>query len=260
MSEAPVRRPDPEVRVFETPEALAEAVADAFVELMGASGERRDIALTGGSISRLVHRAIAARAESIKWVNLAIWWGDERFVEAGSPESNYHQACEDLLDQLQSMQWSDGFAGDWDTLLGSDNVMEVPPRGEVSTVTSAAEVYSDLLKFEGTGGFELVFLGVGPDGHVASLFPGHPAIHVEDQIATAVTDSPKPPSERVTLTLGALDRTEHVWFIVSGADKADAVRRGLAAEGSVDETPARGVRGRASTVWWLDRAAATHLP
>ncbi|MFZ2504396.1 MAG: 6-phosphogluconolactonase [Nocardioides sp.] len=247
-------RPDPEVRVFETPEALAEAVADAFVELVGASGERRDIALTGGSISRLVHRAIAARADSVAWGQLAIWWGDERFVARDSVDRNARQAREDFLDRAA------GVEGAWPACLNEHLIMEVPPTEDVRDVTVAAEVYSDLLRFEGTGGFELVFLGVGPDGHVASLFPGHPALDVEDQIATAVTDSPKPPPERVTLTLGAFDRTEHVWFIVSGADKADAVRRGLAAEGSIDETPARGVRGRASTVWWLDHAAATHLP
>ena len=87
-------------------------------------------------------------------------------------------------------------------------------------------------------------LGIGPDGHVASLFPGHPALEVRDQIAVAVHDSPKPPPDRVTLTFEAMDARRAVWFIVSGDGKAEAVARALAADGAVHETPARGVRGR----------------
>ena len=102
-------------------------------------------------------------------------------------------------------------------------------------------------------------LGVGPDGHVASLFPGHAALDVDDAIALGVTDSPKPPPERISLTFAALNRSREVWFLVSGAEKADAVRRGLAASGDVHETPARGVSGRVSTLWFLDQAAASLL-
>ncbi len=102
-------------------------------------------------------------------------------------------------------------------------------------------------------------LGIGPDGHCASLFPGHPALDATDAIAVAVHDSPKPPPDRVSLTFEAMERCRAVWFIVSGDGKAEAVARALADDGSVSETPARGVHGD-ETVWWLDADAASALP
>ena len=103
-------------------------------------------------------------------------------------------------------------------------------------------------------------LGLGPDGHVASLFPGHPALDVTDRWAVAVTESPKPPPERVSLTFPALGRSRAVWFVVSGEDKADAVARALAPDGDLHDTPARGAGGDAGeVVWFLDSAAATRL-
>ena len=88
-------------------------------------------------------------------------------------------------------------------------------------------------------------LGVGPDGHVASLFPGSPQLDVDDAVAVGVTDSPKPPPERVSLTFGALNRSRSVWFLVSGEEKAGAVARALAAGTDVHDIPAAGVNGEA---------------
>jgi 6-phosphogluconolactonase len=107
-------------------------------------------------------------------------------------------------------------------------------------------------------------LGMGPDGHVASLFPGFDQLGVDDQIAVAVTGSPKPPPERVSLTFPALNRTRAVWFLVTGEGKAEAVQRALADEGNVTETPARGIDpvpavGAGETTWFLDLAAASRL-
>jgi 6-phosphogluconolactonase len=103
-------------------------------------------------------------------------------------------------------------------------------------------------------------LGVGPDGHVASLFPGSPELDVDDTIAVAVTDSPKPPPERVSLTYAALNRADEVWFVVSGADKAEAVGRALATPpADLHEIPAAGVRGEAATIWFLDHESASRL-
>ncbi len=99
-------------------------------------------------------------------------------------------------------------------------------------------------------------LGVGPDGHVASLFPGHPAVERRHRIAVAVHDSPKPPPERVSLTFEALERARSVWFLVSGEAKADAVASAMSA-GS--DLPAARVRGQEDTVWFLDRRAAIRL-
>ena len=102
-------------------------------------------------------------------------------------------------------------------------------------------------------------LGLGPDGHVASLFPGFPQLEVDDAIAVPVRDSPKPPPERISLTFPALNRTREVWFVVSGDGKADAVARALAADGDVHDIPARGVRGQDRTLWFVDEAAASRL-
>ncbi len=106
--------------------------------------------------------------------------------------------------------------------------------------------------------FDLVLLGLGPDGHVASLFPGFSQLEVQEATALPVTGSPKPPPERVTLSFGALNRAREVWFLVAGEGKADAVRRALATDGSVQETPARGITC-ANRTWWLDQDAATAL-
>jgi 6-phosphogluconolactonase len=138
-------------------------------------------------------------------------------------------------------------------------VHAMPAADEVHPdLEAAAAAYAEELRRHQDGDFDLVLLGLGPDGHVASLFPGFPQLEVTDELAVAVTDSPKPPPERISLTFPALSRTREVWFLVTGDGKADAVRRALADEGSVQETPARGVTCENST-WWLDEAAASAL-
>lgn len=243
----------PEIRRFSEADALAEAVAEAFVARLSSRSELAEVSLTGGTIARTIHRSIAARAGEVSWADVRFWFGDERFVESDSSDRNAGQAREDLLDALIAEHG-----------LPTDRVMEVPASDQVADVRAAATAYADLLRHEGTGGFDLVMLGMGPDGHVASLFPGHPAAQVTDEIAVPVTDSPKPPPERVSLTFEALTRqTDAVWLLVSGEEKAEAVARALAEEGSVVETPARGIAAHADPateiVWWLDEAAASRL-
>ncbi len=138
-------------------------------------------------------------------------------------------------------------------------VHAIPAADEVpADVTEAAAAYGREVREHGGGEFDLVLLGLGPDGHVASLFPGFAQLEVLDEIAVPVTGSPKPPPERVSLTFSALNRTREVWFLVSGDGKADAVARALAETGSVIETPARGITV-ANTTWWLDSPAASRL-
>ena len=132
---------------------------------------------------------------------------------------------------------------------------EVGSSDDFATVAEAAQAYGREIRTHGSGAFEVVMLGVGPDGHVASLFPGHPALEVDDEIAVPVADSPKPPPERVSLTFPALNRTRATWLVVSGAEKADAVARALAG----GDVPAARVGGTEETVWFLDRAAASAL-
>ena len=233
-------------------DALADAVASALVERLASLQEDPEhlveLALTGGTIAERIYEQVAAlEADSprVDWTRIQFWWGDERYVPADSSDRNDRAVGLSLLD-----------------VVGVDpaRVHHMPASDDVhEDVAAAAAAYGEEVRTQGTGDFDLVLLGVGPDGHVASLFPGFPQLAVTDEIALPVTGSPKPPPERITLTFPALDRTREVWFLVSGEGKADAVARALAPTGSVDETPARGITCPDAT-WWLDSPAASHLP
>ncbi len=210
-------------------------------------GETPNVALTGGTIAEVVHRQIAQRAvlgapdRAVDWDQVVFWWGDERFVPRDSPDRNARDAREVFLD-----------------VVGARHVNEVPSTDDAADVAAAATAYSGALRGSDADDFDLVMLGLGPDGHVASLFPGFPQLDIDDDIAVPVTGSPKPPPERVSLTFGALNRARAVWFLVSGEAKAEAVRRSLADDGDLHETPARGIEV-ADTSWFLDAAAASLL-
>jgi 6-phosphogluconolactonase len=246
-----VSAPIPRVEVHESADDLAEAVAGAFLRLVTvrqAAGDIPAIGLTGGTIADKIHTEIArlgADAE-IDWSRIDFYWGDERYVAPDSDDRNARQARAALLDAVP---------------VDPARVHEIPSTAEADSVESAAAVYAETVRAHGRGGFDLLMLGMGPDGHVASLFPGFAQLDVDDDIAVGVTGSPKPPPERVTLTLPALNRADEVWFVVSGAEKAQAVGRALAAHPpDVHELPATGVRGQQETIWFLDRAAATDVP
>ena len=241
----------PRVEVHASPDELATAVAGAFLRLVTvrqAAGEVPQIGLTGGTIAEKIHRELARLAPNsgVDWSRIDFFWGDERFVAADSDERNAKEAHQTFLD-----------------LVGVDSarVHEVPSTDDADSLDAAATSYAETVRRVGSGGFDLLMLGVGPDGHIASLFPGFPQLDVDDEIAVPVTGSPKPPPERVTLTVPALNRSDMVWFVVSGADKAEAVGRALAAEPpDVHEIPAVGVRGEVETIWFLDRDSASQVP
>ena len=239
----------PDVLVLRDADALAHQVAERLLEkLVRVQSEGRvpAIALTGGGIADQVHAAVARLADesSVDWSRVDVWWGDERFVAADDEERNALQARRALLDHVA---------------LDPDRIHEVPASDSgVADVEAAAAAYSDAVREHGGGRFDVVMLGIGPDGHVASLFPRSDQLEVDDRVAVAVRDSPKPPPQRVSLTYGALNRTAEVWFLVSGDGKADAVARALAGADR-HEIPATGVRGQDRTVWFLDEAAASRL-
>jgi 6-phosphogluconolactonase len=134
----------------------------------------------------------------------------------------------------------------------------VPGPDASSSAEQSAELYSSTMRASGGGEFDVMILGVGPDGHVASLFPGHPAQLTSGALAVAVHDSPKPPPDRVSLTLECLNRSERVWFLVAGADKAQAVRDGVSGAGP-ERSSAAQVHGIRETVWLVDADAASDL-
>ncbi|MBF4162043.1 6-phosphogluconolactonase [Nocardioides acrostichi] len=249
-------RPEPRVEVHPDADTLATTVAGALLERLveaQAAGREPNLGLTGGTIAEAIHREVArlGPASGVDWSRVVIWWGDERFVEAGSPERNAAQARAAFIDPLG---------------IPRHRVHEVASSGECPTAEEAADIYSAAIREHGAGEFEVLMFGLGPDGHLASLFPGHAGLRATDRIAIAVHDSPKPPPERVSLTYEAFDRSRAVWFLVSGEGKADAVARTLGADATDGDlatrretTPAVGVHGVQETVWFLDRAAASRL-
>jgi 6-phosphogluconolactonase len=208
------------------------------------------VALTGGTIAARIHEAVAGSPDAgkVDWSRVDVWFGDERFVPTADPDRNAGQAAGALLDRLP---------------FDPARVNPMPAADGAVGLSEAATAYGDELRSQGNGTFDVVMLSLGPDGHVASLFPGSAQLDVHDAIAVPVTGSPKPPPERISLTFEALNRSREVWFLVSGSAKAEVAARALATGADrpdLHELPAVGVQGLERTVWFLDEDAAAQLP
>ncbi|MGH3717747.1 MAG: 6-phosphogluconolactonase [Pseudonocardiaceae bacterium] len=248
----------PDVVVHATASVLAAAAAarlvTRIVDIQAASGSA-SLVLTGGGMGIAVLRELASTqaAAAVDWRGLDIYWGDERYLPRGHPERNETQARAALLDHVDvdptrvyPMGTSDGPWGD--------------------DPDAAAQAYEDLLhsrrRPEDRGpapSFDICCLGIGEEGHVASVFPESPASYETERAVTGVRSSPKPPPTRITMTLPAIRCAAEVWLIVSGPEKAAAVMMALRGAGEV-QLPAAGATGRRRTLWLLDRAAAAKLP
>lgn len=243
---------NPVVRRSPSAEELAQHVADALVtRLAEVQGEGRvpSVALTGGTIAAKIHEAVAASADTgqVDWSRVDVWFGDERFLPADDPDRNAAQAARAMLDRLP---------------FDPARLHPMPAADGTLGLDDAATAYGDELRSQGNGTFDVVMLSLGPDGHVASLFPGSAQLDQHDAITVPVTNSPKPPPERISLTFEALNRSREVWFLVSGGAKAEVAARALAADDDrpdVHELPAVGVQGQDRTVWFLDEDAAARL-
>ncbi len=235
----------PEILRNRDAEGLAHAVAARLITRLidvQAGGGVAQVVLTGGRVAAVVYRAVAESParHAIDWRRVEFWWGDERFLPAGDPERNETQAWDALLSHV-----------DVDPALVHPMAADSGQGAE-----AAAEAYAAALAASGVRTFDVLMLGVGPDGHVASLFPGYPELAAEDAWAVAVHDSPKPPPTRVSLTFPTLGRSREVWFVVSGEDKAEAVAKGVAGDTSV---PAATPKGLDRTLWLIDDAAVRKL-
>ena len=238
----------PRVEVHEDAADLATAVAGELLSRIAdlqAAGEVPSISLTGGSIAEKIHREAARLADDsgVDWGAVDFWFGDERYVAPDSPDRNAGQARAAFLDVVG---------------VPSHRIHEMASTSSACSVDEGARAYAAEVRASGRGQFDIMMLGVGPDGHVASLFPGFPQLDVTDDIAVGVTGSPKPPPERISLTLPALNRSASVWFVVSGAEKAGAVAAALGGA-PVHQTPAAGVQGQQETIWFLDRESASQI-
>jgi 6-phosphogluconolactonase len=229
--------------------AAGERLIDAIEAAVAARG-RAQIVLTGGGTLIRLMSYLRAQAGRVDWAKVHVFWGDERYVTEDDNDRNDKGAREALLDHVD---------------IPPRNVHAMPARdGEFdSDLAAAALAYEQLLAANAESGepapnFDVFLLGVGPEGHINSLFPETPAVRETTQLVLGVEDSPKPPPRRITLTLPAIRRSREVWLLVSGAEKADAVAAALGGADPVS-IPAAGAIGQDGTVWFLDSEAASKI-
>jgi 6-phosphogluconolactonase len=222
--------------------ASAVDVVNAAVRLTG----RCSVALSGGETPRGLYRLLGSQhRERVPWARVHIFWGDDRYVPADHPESNYRMARETLLDHVPCP---------------AGNIHAMPTH--LSSPAEAAAAYDKLLKafFGGGNGpaFDLNILGIGDDAHTASVFPGSPAV---DERARWVMDvhTQAAMATRLTLTLPALSQSANIHVLVAGAGKAGALRHALATDPDPHLFPASGIRRGRGVVWWVDAAAAAGM-
>lgn len=245
---------DRRVLVHPDKSALAGSVAARFItkiiDVLDDRGEA-NVCLTGGTMGSAVLAAINSSPArgSVDWSRITFWWGDERYLPLGDPDRNDTQSREALLDHLT---------------LDAAQIKSLPAPGQQADIEQAALFYEQLLAGAANDGgryprFDITFLGVGPDGHIASLFPEHDAVHETQRVVVAETNSPKPPPERLTLTLPVINSSDRIWLVLAGSDKASAL--GLALAGAnVNDVPAAGAEGRKRTVFFVDQEAAAEVP
>jgi 6-phosphogluconolactonase len=229
---------DIELRVFDDPEELASALARALVDELDRSVDERGrftLALTGGSSPLPLYRTLARdRREAVPWQAVHLFWSDERHVPRDHPESNVGTT----LELLKPLPLAEENVHAPDTLL---------------PLEEAARLYErELSRFHPLDTF---VLGLGPDGHVASLFPNSPELEERERLVLPVRGAPKPPPDRITMTFPAIDAGRSVHLLVTGADKRDAFERLKQGDPSL---PASRLRSRKGTVlvWTESRLRA----
>ncbi|WP_329032635.1 6-phosphogluconolactonase [Streptomyces sp. NBC_01725] len=248
----------PQLVVHRDKELMAQAAAarliTRIVDAQAARGSA-SIVLTGGRNGNGLLAALSAAParDAVDWTRLDLWWGDERFLPGGDPERNDTQARAALLDsvpldpaRVHTMPASDG-------PYGSD--IEAAAAAYATELAAAARPEDHAR----VPSFDVLMLGVGPDTHVASLFPELPGVRESERTVVAVRGAPKPPPLRISLTLPAIRAAHEVWLLAAGEDKAEAAEIVLSGAGEV-QAPAAGAYGRARTLWLLDEAAASKLP
>ncbi|MGK5114487.1 MULTISPECIES: 6-phosphogluconolactonase [unclassified Geodermatophilus] len=250
-------RPVPDVVVEPDADRLARAVASALVARLAAAQAvhgTASVVLTGGGIGTAVLKRVAALAaeperERVDWSAVDVWWGDERYLPAGDGERNETGARRALLDAV-------------DVPAERVHAMPAADAGFAEPEDAAAWYAGQLADAAPDGAalprLDLLLLGMGAEGHVASIFPDSPAA-ADDRPVVAVRDCPKPPPTRISLGFPAINSAEEVWLLVTGEAKAPAVARALRERPGPQQLPAAGVHGRRATRWLLDAAAAGGL-
>ncbi|WP_031072631.1 6-phosphogluconolactonase [Streptomyces sp. NRRL S-118] len=256
----------PRLVVHRDKELMAQAAAarliTTIVDAQAARGSA-SVVLTGGRNGNGLLAALGSSParDAIDWSRLDLWWGDERFLPEGDPDRNDTQARAALLDAVP---------------LDPTRVHTMPVSGGAygTDADAAAAAYAEELATAARAGdgapagvstdaavpaFDVLMLGVGPDTHVASLFPEHPALRETERTVVGVHGAPKPPPTRVSLTFRAIRAAREVWLLAAGEDKAKAAATALSGAGEL-QAPAAGAYGLDRTLWLLDAAAASELP
>lgn len=245
---------DKRVVIDSDPATVASNVACRLIQRIAkqtSAGKTVHVGLTGGMIGTQVLEAAGAdpARTAIDWSRVHFWWGDERFVGRDDALRNERGARAAFLDHIN---------------VPAENIHAMLSADDAMDADAAAEAYAaELARLAGHDqpwpSFDVCFLGVGPDAHIASLFPDRPEIQIKDKAVVPVYDSPTPPSTRITLTRPVLNSSKRVWMVLVGTDKAAAL--GLALAGASYETvPAAGAKGRKRTILFVDDAAATNVP
>jgi 6-phosphogluconolactonase len=227
------------VNRFKDAESLARGAAEEFVTRLGqllSELSQVHIQVTGGTIGIATLAAIADREDAhlLDWSRVHVWWGDERFVAAESSDRNAVQAHNAMLKKLPAT-----------------NIHQFPAADQGLTLDEAASFFAAEVATIKPH-FSLAFVGVGPDGHICSLFPGKPAIE-PGVMVIAEHESPKPPPQRLSFSYEAMNAVDEIWFVIAGADKQDAVA--VAFGDDPKQLPVGRVHGKSKTVWFVDQSA-----
>ncbi len=223
----------------------AREILETLVSVVAKNGIA-NVALTGGTVGILTLSTLAEQPdlERLDLNSVHFWWGDERYVNASSQDRNAVQARQALFQSIA---------------VPAANIHEFPSTDNSADLLDAKEIFTEEINrhFGSLNPvFDLVTLGMGPDGHVASLFPGHED-KTADQIIVAESNSPKPPAERLSLSYSAINAASKIVFVVSGLDKSNAVTQVHTDENC--ELPAAKISAVGETIWFVDQAAGAEF-
>ncbi|XWS38033.1 hypothetical protein CRYUN_Cryun19dG0096100 [Craigia yunnanensis] len=245
------------VEVFDSEEDLSVSLAKHTADLADKFSKEKGtftVVLSGGSLIKSLRKLVEPPyIDTVDWSTWQVFWVDERVVPKDHDDSNYKLAFDGFLAKVPILPGNvysindalpaEGAADDYETCL-----KRLVKSGVISV--SAAT---------GLPKFDLMFLGMGPDGHVASLFPGHPLVKENEKWVTFIKDSPKPPPERITFTFPVINSSAHIALVVCGAGKAGPVHAALENSQNSDPLPVQMVSPEGELVWFLDKNAASRL-
>lgn len=245
-------------KVFESRDDLATSLADYVAGLSKSATEGRGsftVVLSGGSLINALRKLTEPPyLDSVDWGRWHVFWVDERVVAKNHPDSNYKLAYDNFLSKVPVIPGhvyaindslsAEAAAEDYETVLrqlAKTGILDASKGGDFPT-------------------FDLMLLGIGPDGHVASLFPGHPLLSEKEKWTTFIRDSPKPPPERITFTLPVINSAANIAVVVTGAGKAEALKKGLSDEVHDGLLPIQMVSPKSGNLtWFADKAAAVNI-